>query len=75
MNHTTVRRWVQKYAPEINRRVRPHLKMSGTSYRLDETYVKVGTEWKYLYRAVDSAGDPIEFMLSAKRDVSPADSR
>jgi transposase, IS6 family len=39
---------------------------------LDETYVKVGTEWKYLYRAVDSAGDTIEFILSAKRDVSAA---
>lgn len=46
--------------------------MSGTSYRLDETYVKVGTEWKYLYRAVDSAGNTIEFMLSAKRDISAA---
>ena len=57
------------YAPEINKRIRPHLKMSGTSYRIDETYVKVGAEWKYLYRAVDSAGCTIEFMLSAKRDV------
>ncbi len=52
--------------------MRPHLKMSGTSYRLDETYVKVGTEWKYLYRAIDSHGQTIEFMLSAKRDVSAA---
>ncbi len=52
--------------------MRPHLKMSGASYRLDETYVKVGKEWKYLYRAVDSTGDTIEFMLSAKRDVSAA---
>jgi transposase, IS6 family len=72
VDHVTVFRWVQRYAPEINRRMRPHLKMSGTSYRLDETYVKVGTEWKYLYRAVDSAGDTIEFMLSAKRDVAAA---
>jgi len=72
VDHTTVWRWVQKYAPEINRRMRPHLKMSGTSYRIDETYVKVGTEWKYLYHAVDSAGQTIEFMLSAKRDVSAA---
>ena len=46
--------------------------MSGTSYPLDETYVKVGTEWKYLYRAVDSAGQTIEFMLSARRDVYAA---
>jgi transposase-like protein len=52
--------------------MRPHLKMSGTSYRLDETYVKVGTQWKYLYRAINSTGQTIEFMLSAKRDVSAA---
>lgn len=50
----------------------PYLKMSGTSYRIDETYVRVGTEWKYLYSAVDSAGCTIEFMLSAKRDVPAA---
>ncbi len=52
--------------------MRPHLKMSGTSYRVDETYIKVGTEWKYLYRAVDKDGQTIEFMLSAKRDVAAA---
>jgi transposase, IS6 family len=72
VDHVTVLRWVQRYAPEINKRIRPHLKMSGTSYRLDETYVKVGREWKYLYRAVDTTGCTIEFMLSAKRDVSAA---
>jgi transposase-like protein len=72
VDHTTVWRWVQRYAPEINKRMRPHLKMSGTSYRLDETYVKVGKEWKYLYRAVDSAGNTIEFMPSARRDVCAA---
>ena len=72
VGHTTVWRCVQKYAPEINKRMRPHLKMSGTSYRLDETYVKVGGEWKYLYRAIDATGQTIEFMLSAKRDVSAA---
>ena len=72
VDHTTVWRWVQKYAPEINKRMRSHLRMSGTSYHSDETYVKVGAEWKYLYRAVDSAGQTIEFMLSARRDVSAA---
>lgn len=72
VDHITLFRWVQRYAPEINKRMHLHLKMSGTSYRLDETYVKVGIEWKYLYRAVDSAGSTIEFMLSAKRDVSAA---
>ena len=72
VDHTTVWRWVQHYAPEINKRIRPHLKLAGASYRVDETYVKVGREWKYLYRAVDKDGNTIEFMLSAKRDISSA---
>jgi len=72
VDHSTVFRWVQRYAPEINKRIRPHLKMSGTSYRVDETYIKVGKTCKYLYRAADKEGQTIEFMLSAKRDVSAA---
>jgi len=72
IDHSTVFRWVQAYAPEINKRIRPHLKMAGTSYRVDETYVKVGTQWKYLYRALDKEGNTIEFMLSAKRDITAA---
>jgi IS6 family transposase len=69
VDHTTVWRWVQRYAPEINKRIRPHLKLAGASYRIDETYIKVGKQWKYLYRALDKEGNTIEFMLSAKRDV------
>ena len=72
VDHTTIFRWVQRYAPEINKRVRPHLKLAGASYRVDETYIKVGKSCKYLYRAVDSTGNTIEFMRSAKRDVSAA---
>ncbi|MCA1568369.1 MAG: IS6 family transposase [Acidobacteria bacterium] len=72
VDHSTVFRWVQRYAPELNKRIRPHLKMSGTSYRVDETYIKVGKSCKYLYRAVDKEGNTIEFMLSAKRDISAA---
>jgi IS6 family transposase len=72
VDHTTVFRWVQKYAPEINQRIRPHLNLAGASYRVDETYIKVGKQCKYLYRAVDKEGQTIEFMLSAKRDVSAA---
>jgi transposase-like protein len=72
VDHSTVFRWVQRYAPEINKRIRQHLKMSGTSYRVDETYIKVGKTCKYLYRAVDKEGNTIEFMLSAKRDVTAA---
>jgi transposase-like protein len=72
VDHRTVFRWVQRYATEINKRIRPHLKLAGASYRVDETYIKVGKQCKYLYRAVDSTGNTIEFMLSAKRDVSAA---
>jgi len=72
VDHTTVWRWVQRYAPEINKRIRPHLKLDGASYRIDETYIKVGKQCKYLYRAVDKEGNTIEFMLSAKRNVSAA---
>ena len=72
VDHSTVFRWVQRYAPEINKRIRQHLKLSGTSYQVDETYIKVGKTCKYLYRAVDKEGQIIEFMLSAKRDVSAA---
>ena len=72
VDHSTVFRWVQRYAPGIDKRVRRHPKMSGTSYRVDETYVKVGKSCKYLCRAVDKEGRTVEFMLSAKRDVSAA---
>ncbi len=72
VDHSTVFRWVQQYAPEINKRIRQLLKMSSTSYRVDETYIKVGKSCKYLYRAVDREGQTIEFMHSAKRDISAA---
>jgi IS6 family transposase len=72
LDHPTVFRWVQRYAPEINKRIRPHLRMSGTSFRVGETYIKAGKSCKYLYRAVDKEGQTIEFMLSARRNVSAA---
>jgi hypothetical protein len=72
VDHSTVFRSVQKYAPKINKRIRQHLKMSGASFRVDDTYVKVGKTCNYLYGAVDKAGQTIEFMLSAKREVSAA---
>ena len=65
-------RWVQVYAPELNKRCRPHLKPTNKSYRTDETYIKVKGEDKYLYRAVDSTGQTIEFLLTAKRDAAGA---
>src|SRR5258706_14367338 len=65
-------RWVQAYAPELNKRCRPHLKPTNKSYRIDETYIKVKGEDKYLYRAVDSMGQTIDFLLTAKRDAAAA---
>ena len=72
LDHTTIYRWVQAYAPELEKRIRPHLRPTSDSYRVDETYVKVKGQWKYLYRAVDSTGQTIDFMLSAKRDARAA---
>ncbi len=68
VDHTTIYRWVMVYAPEIEKRSRKHLKSTNDSMRVDETYVKVNGQWKYLYRAVDSDGNTLDFLLSAKRD-------
>jgi transposase-like protein len=71
-DHVTVWRWVQCYAPELGRRLRPHLKPTNKSWRVDETYIRVKGKWAYLYRAVDSGGASIDFLLSAKRDAAAA---
>lgn len=65
-------RWVQAYAAELNKRCSPHLKATNKSYRVDETYIKVKGQEKYLYRAVDSTGQTIDFLLTAKRDAAAA---
>jgi DDE superfamily endonuclease len=70
MAHTTIMRWVQRYAPEFEKRWRRFARAVGRSWRVDETYVKVRGEWRYLYRAVDRAGRTVEFRLSPKRDVA-----
>ena len=65
-------RWVQAYGPEIDKRCRPHLKSTNKSYRVDETYIKVKGKDRYLYRAVDSTGQTIDFLLTATRDAEGA---
>jgi transposase, IS6 family len=72
VDHTTIFRWIQAYAPEIEKRIRPHLQRSDGSWRVDETYVKVKGRWMYLYRAVDCRGRTIDFLLSARRDAEAA---
>src|SRR5947209_11678771 len=72
VDHVTIWRWVQQYAPELSRRCRPELRNTNRSWRVDETYCRVAGKWTYLYRAVDSTGDTIDFLLSAKRDTAAA---
>jgi len=72
VDHTTIYRWVQRYAPVLERRCRAKLKPTNKSWRVDETYIKVKGAWMYLYRAVDSEGSTVEFMLSPTRDAVSA---
>src|SRR5437016_5663831 len=72
VDHTTIYRWVQRYAPELEKRCRPHLKASTDSWRVDETRIKIKRTWTYLYRAVDSEGTTLEFLLSPTRDAQAA---
>jgi len=72
VDHTTRYRWVQRYAPELEKRCRPHLKAFTDSWKVDETSIKVRKTWMYHYRAVDSQGNTLEFLLSARRDAQAA---
>ena len=72
VDHSTIFRWVQRYSPELDRRCRPHLKQTNDSWRVDETYVKVRGKWMHLYRAVDSTGQTLDFLLNETRSTRAA---
>ena len=70
--HTTILRWVQRYVPDFEKRWQAYARPVGDSWRVGETYIKVRGQWVYLYRAVDKAGRPVDFLLSKRRDVATA---
>src|SRR5689334_12426992 len=72
VDHATVNRWVLAYAPLIERRLRAFRKPHCGSIRIDETYIKIRGQWRYLYRAIDKHGTPVDFLLTAKRDLDAA---
>jgi putative transposase len=72
VDHATIHRWSVKMMPVLAAVLRRRQRSVGTSWRMDETYIKVSGEWKYLYRAVDRAGHTIDFLLRAHRDVAAA---
>jgi len=73
VDHTTIWRWVQRYGLELEQRLHRHLKPTNKSWRVDETYIRVRGRWCYLYRAIDSTGATIDFLLSALRDAAAAE--
>ena len=70
--HTTILRWVQHYVPEFEKLWRRYLRPVGSSWRVDETYIRVKGRWTYLYRAVDKQGNTVDFLLSEHRDIAAA---
>lgn len=72
VHHTTIYRWIQNYAPQLEKLVRWYQGHTTSSWRVDETYIKVCGEWLYLFRAIDSRGRTVDFYLSQRRDAGAA---
>ncbi|QIP94566.1 integrase (plasmid) [Serratia fonticola] len=72
VDHSTLHRWVIRLVPLLDKAFRRHKRPVGRRWRMDETYIKIKGRWKYLYRAVDTSGQTIDFLLAAKRDTAAA---
>ena len=70
--NTTVLRWVQCFVPAFEKKWKKYARPVGSSWRVDETYIKVKGQWRYLYRAVDKQGQTVGFLLSKNRDQAAA---
>ena len=72
MDHTTIWRWTQRYGPEVYRALRGQVKRKSSTWHMDETFVRIAGKWMYLFRAVDSCGQTVDFYLSETRDREAA---
>ena len=72
VDHTTIWRWVQRYGPEVHRRLRGNVNQKSSTWHMDETFVRIAGRWLYLFRAVDSHGQTVDFYLSETRDREAA---
>ena len=72
VDHSSINRWAIRFLPLLETAFRKHKHAVGTSWRMDETYIRVNGAWKYLYRAVDKQGQTVDFLLTAKRDAAAA---
>ena len=67
VDHSTIQRWVFKFSPEVEKNMNKRKRQVGSSWRMDETYIKVGGKYRYLYRAVDKFGNTVDFLLTKRR--------
>ena len=67
VDHSTIQRWVFKFSPEIEKNMNKRKRQVGSSWRIDETYIKVGGKDRYLYRAEDKFGNTVDFLLTKRR--------
>ena len=72
VDHSTVHRWVVHFSPQLLERFNRRKRAIGIKWHMDETYNKVRGQWTYLYRAIDSVGDTVEFLFSENRDLLAA---
>ncbi|MEI9539862.1 IS6 family transposase [Enterobacter cancerogenus] len=72
VDHSTLHRWVIRLVPLLDKAFRRHKRPTGRRWRMDETYIRVRGQWKYLYRAVDTSGQTIDFLQTARRDTAAA---